>query len=194
MVSPERARVNALNPRREGTAIATTGEHPGHAVGIAAGVGSERELDVVGKIRRVVDGVLQGQILHILGGQLVKRARLAPVPVLHYDRGRADLLSQSTGEGPVRQVSGISCGCDLAWSEEDDGRAGSLPVLGAPPVSLAEGALGGIRVVEELLEGAVPHGSRGVGVALLDHFRGELRIGDIEGRRHQVHEVGSLDG
>lgn len=102
MVSPERARVNALNPRREGTAIATTGEHPGHAVGIAAGVGSERELDVVGKIRRVVDGILEGQILQVLGGQLVKRARLAPVPVLEENRGPADLLSQSTGEGPVR--------------------------------------------------------------------------------------------
>lgn len=49
-------------------------------------------------------------------------------------------------------------------------------------------------MVEELLEGAVPHGSRGVGVAPLDEFGGELGIGDIQGRRHQVHEVGSLDG
>lgn len=120
VVGPERARVNALDPRREGAAVATAGEHPGHAVGIAAGVGGEGELDVLGEVRRVVDGVLQGQILQVLGGQLVVRARVAPVPVLEDDSGRAELLRQGTSESPVGQVTGISCRCDLARGEEYD--------------------------------------------------------------------------
>lgn len=141
VISPERARVNALDPRREGAAVAATGEHPRHAVGVAAGVGGEGELDVVGKVRRVVDGVLQREVLQVLGGQGLVRARLAPVAVLEDDGGRAELLGDSSGECPVGQVSGVTRGCDLARGEEDDGRAGALPVLGAPPEGLAEGAL-----------------------------------------------------
>lgn len=194
VVGPERARVNALDPRREGAAVATAGEHPGHAVGIAASIGGERELDILGEVRRVVDGVLQGQILQVLGGQLVVRARVAPVPVLEDDGGRAELLRQGTGESPVRQVSGISCRCNLARGEEDDGRPGPLPVLGAPPEGLAEGTLGGIRVVEDLLEGAIPEGGRGVGVAPLDEAGGELGIGNVQRRRDQVHKVDGLNG
>lgn len=49
-------------------------------------------------------------------------------------------------------------------------------------------------MVQDLLEGAVPHGGRGVGVTPLDEAVRELGIGDIEGRGHQVHEVDGLDG
>lgn len=194
VISPERARIHGLDPRGEGAAVATAREYPGHAVGITATVGGKRELDVVGKIRRVVNGVLQGQVLQVLGGQFVVRARLAPVPVLEEDGCRAQLLGQETGEGPVGQVSCIPGGGDLARGEEDDGRAGALPVLGAPPEGLAKSALGGVRVVEDLLEGAVPHCGRGVGVTPLDEAAGELGIGNVERRRHKMHEVHRLDG
>lgn len=49
-------------------------------------------------------------------------------------------------------------------------------------------------MVEDLLEGAIPEGGRGIGVAPLDEAGGELGIGNIQGRRDQVHEVDGLDG
>lgn len=165
MISPKRARINRLNPPRQRSAVATTGEHP-RRIGRGAGtVQVERELHVLGEVRRVGDRLRKSEICHVLGREVGEGARVSPVTVLHQNGRATDGLGKQSRDGPVGQVARVSSGLDLSWREEDDGGSGSSIELAAPPKALVERAQIRVGVVDELLEDAGAGGGGSLGDA-----------------------------
>lgn len=144
IVSPIGTRINRRNPSSESTRIRATSHDPGSVLSIAASVGVEGQLDVIGEISCVLDRVLQGEVSQILGCQHRVRARVTPVSMFHQNRGAANSLRKESGDRLVREITCIARGSDFTRCEEDHRSARAGPVLGAPPVSLAERALAGV--------------------------------------------------
>jgi hypothetical protein len=70
-----------------------------------------------------VDGVLESQVLEVLGGQVSERCGCAPVTVLQNDGSSSDLLSDDTSGAVGAEVAGIASCVDFTRCEEDDWRA-----------------------------------------------------------------------
>lgn len=184
MVRPKGTRGNALSPSGKRPTVATAREHPRGIVRVAAAIGVERQVHGLGEVGSVEDGVLQREICKVLGAQDAEGAGFTPVAVLQQHHCTANGLGKETSDGPISQIAGVALGGDLAWGEEDNGGAGTLPVLAAPPESLVKSSQRGVIVIEELLEDALA-GDGSVGGALLDVVAVD-GLGDAKGRRNEV--------
>jgi hypothetical protein len=123
VVGPDRTGIHSLHPGSKCTRVRAAREDPRNILGIAVRVASERQVDLVGEVCQVVDGVLQGEVFEVLGRQVRERRGSAPVAVLQ-DNGRSsDLLGDDSGGAVGAEVAGVAGGVDLAGGKEDDWRA-----------------------------------------------------------------------
>lgn len=160
MVGPESARLKSCKPAGQSTRVGAAGENPGGLIGLAAPGGVEWGVEVLGKVDIVLDALLQGQPSEIGDGELLEGGGLAPVSVLEDDDGAAQLLGKQPGQPRGCGVSLVEvCAGLLSRVDHEDGRPRALPVLDPVPESLAECALAGVVVVEELLERAPAGGA-----------------------------------
>lgn len=156
MVCPKRPRRLSLRPSRERTAVRPPGENPWRIRRRARSVRIKRQLHIRGEIRRIQNRILKRVIAQVPRGQLLDRRASAPVSVLKHDDRAAHGLGKRARDGLVGQVARVPVGGGLAWREEDDGGAGPGVELVAPPEALRERAKTGVRVVDLLLEYALP--------------------------------------
>jgi hypothetical protein len=120
VVCPDGARVYSLDPSSQCTRIRSTREDPWHIFRVAVRVLRERQLDFVGEVGEIVDCVVQGEVLKVLGSQVGERCGSTPVAVLQHDGGSTDLLSNDTSGAVGAKVAGVAGCVDLAGCEEDD--------------------------------------------------------------------------
>lgn len=140
MISPQSARINACSPRGECARVASTHGDPWHILCIALGMFSKRKLDLLCKIGQVLDGILQREILHVVGGELCHRSTSAPVTMLENNGRSANLLSKQASRAVCPEIAVISGGIDFSWREENHRRARALPIGGIIVVELVKGS------------------------------------------------------
>lgn len=155
LVRPKGPRRKILDPGGQGAAIGASDEDPGRLVGRAGAVLVKGQDDVLGKVDEVLDGLLEGEVPHVLRREAVKGRALAPVAVLDDEGARAELLGHDAGEGEVGGVALVAVERALVGPHEDDGRARAGVELVVPDIALRKGAQLRVVVVDELLEGAV---------------------------------------
>jgi len=131
VVRPDGAWVHSLDPSSQCTRVRSTREDPRHIFSIAVRVLRERQADLVGEVGEIVDCVVQGKVLEVLGSQVCEWCGCTPVAVFQHNSGSTDLLSDDTSSAVGSEVAGVASCVDLAWCEEDDWRACVVSLVAA---------------------------------------------------------------
>lgn len=125
---PHGARGEALNPGTQSTRVRTTSPDPGGLGRVGGALGVKRQLELASDAGKVLDRLLEGQVLEVLGRLNGVGSAVSPVAVLDHDYSAADLLGQHTSQPVIGQVVGVASGRDLTRGEDHDGGARALPV------------------------------------------------------------------
>ena len=93
VIDPEGARVQVVDPSRQGAGVGAAGENPRGVAGTALAFRVKGKLDILRKVRQVLHGIVQSEVLERLGGEVGVRRAVAPVAVLNDNGEAADFLS-----------------------------------------------------------------------------------------------------
>ena len=97
----DRGFCHSFGPSSQSSGVGSAHKYPWCLVGIACTVRIKRQLGSQGKVVEVCNGVLQRQVLQILGGQLCEWRRKSPVSVLKDNDGGTNLFRNDAG-GSIR--------------------------------------------------------------------------------------------
>jgi hypothetical protein len=138
-------------PSCERTRVTSTDEHPRRFTRLYVVSTRHGQVDGLGEVDQVSDGLVQREELQALDGQVRAGVGETKETVLDKDGGSTLLLRDHTVDSHVREVTLVPVRVGLAGGHEDDRSTGFVPFPGVP-VALLERAEGWVGMVDQLVE------------------------------------------